>query len=106
MKHLHTLFLASLALGVAHAETTPSVTGAWKIAIGANAVCQVTLAEDGSATVSAGCQELTRVAKWEVVAQKLELETASGETVGVLYPKGDTYAGTRFSDGRKLVLSR
>ncbi|MDE1939561.1 MAG: AprI/Inh family metalloprotease inhibitor [Alphaproteobacteria bacterium] len=109
MKPLRTLLFTSAALVIAvaatQAQSAPDVAGSWKLAIGDNVVCPLTLAPDGTAS-PADCAAGNRIARWQLAIDKLELKTASGEMVGVLLPKGDSYTGKRFSDGRKLVLSR
>jgi Protease inhibitor Inh len=109
MKPLRTLLFTSIAFAIAavaaQAQPTPDVAGSWKLAIGNNTVCPLTLAPDGTAT-PADCAAGDRIARWDVAVNKLELRTASGEMVGILLPKGESYAGKRFSDGRTLVLSR
>ena len=110
MKTIRTLLFTSFAVAAsvaaAQAQPAPDLSGNWKLAIGANTVCPLTLSADGSAAYTADCAQGDRVAHWRAAADKLELRTASGETVGVLYVKGDTYAGKRFADGRTLILSR
>lgn len=78
--------------------------GSWKLAVGAQPPCALALAADGTATTD--CATGNRVARWRASADKLELRTASGETVGILTAKDGSYAGKRFSDGKTLVLSR
>jgi Protease inhibitor Inh len=104
MKTLHTLLLSSFAIAAFATASQADPTGQWKMAVGTNMVCPLTLSADGTAT--ADCATGNRVARWRAVADKLELRTASGEMVGVLYAKNGTYTGKRFSDGRTLVLSR
>jgi len=101
------LLFTSLAFAAGAAQAQPAdVSGAWKLAIGASTVCPLTLSADGTAAYTADCDSGDRVARWRAAADKLELKTASGETVGILYVKGETYAGKRFADGRTLTLSR
>ncbi len=99
------LFISALAfaatLGAAQADT---LAGSYKLAIG-SATCPITLADDGTASYAGDCAAGTGVARWQAKYNGVELKTASGETVGILKTKGDSYAGTRFSDGRSLVLS-
>ncbi len=80
------------------------VEGTWKLAIGAQAPCPLILVAGG--TVTTDCATGNRVARWRASADKLELRTASGETVGILTAKDGGYAGKSFSDGKTLVLSR
>lgn len=88
------------------AADSQDVSGAWKLAIGAKTVCTLTLAADGSAVFTGDCTGGGDVARWHMAANKLELRTAGGETVGVLTDKDGVYTGKRFEDGRTLVLSR
>ncbi|MDE2134851.1 MAG: AprI/Inh family metalloprotease inhibitor [Alphaproteobacteria bacterium] len=109
MKTIRTLLLTSFAvtLGAAAANAASAdISGTWKLAIGANTVCTLMLSTDGTATYTAVCTAGDRVARYNAAANRIELRTASGETVGILYANGDTYAGKRFSDGRTLILSR
>ena len=107
MKTLRTLLFTSFAVAAVatalQAEPANPV-GHWKMMIGTNTVCPLTLETDGTATTD--CATGNRVARWRAMADKLELRTASGEMIGVLYAKDGTYIGKRFSDGRTLVLSR
>ena len=107
MTTYRTLLFTSLSVAFLSAATwaaTPDLTGQWKMAIGANTVCGIVLAPDGTATCD--CATGDRVARWRAMADKLELRSASGEVVGVLYARDGSFAGKRFSDGRTLVLSR
>lgn len=88
----------------AAAAQAADVEGTWKLAVGAQAPCPLVLVADG--TVTTDCATGNRVARWRAQADKLELRTASGETVGILTAKDGSYAGKRFSDGKTLVLSR
>ncbi len=92
------------AAAFASAASAADVEGAWKLAVGAQPPCDLVLAADGTAT--GDCATGNRVARWRGTADKLELRTASGETVGILTAKDGSYAGKRFSDGKTLVLSR
>jgi hypothetical protein len=107
MTTLRSLLVASAvavsAISAAHADEASA--GSYKLAIGANATCPVTLAADGSATFSADCAQGAGVAKWQAKFHAVELKTAGGETVALLHGKDGSYSGTRFSDGRALTLS-
>jgi hypothetical protein len=83
-----------LLVGAAHAD----VAGSWKLAVGKNS-CDLTLAADGTAT---GCAD---VAKWKATPAGLNLLTNYDALYGVLKVSGDTYAGNRVSDQRKITLS-
>jgi Protease inhibitor Inh len=95
--------LIALAVFAAAAQAA-DVAGDWKLAVGAQPPCVITLSADGAAT--GDCATGNRVARWRAAADKLELRTASGETVGILTAKDGSYAGKRFSDGKTMVLSR
>jgi hypothetical protein len=106
MNTLRTLLVASAftLAGLSLAQADTNLAGNWKLAVGQTS-CPLTLAADGTATYAGDCASGSGVARWQAKYNGLELKTASGETVGVLKPKGDAYAGTRVSDGRDLVLS-
>jgi len=110
MKTLRTLLFTSFAVAIsvaaAQAQQSPDVTGAWKLSVGGNVVCPLTLTADGTATFASECAAADRVARWHTCADKVELKTASGETVGILRHQGEGYTGKRFSDGKALLLSR
>lgn len=107
MNTLRTLFVASIALGLtgfSAANAAAPMAGAYKLAIGTTS-CPITLAADGTAAYSGDCASGGGVARWHAGFNKVELQTAGGDLVGVLTVKGDSYAGTRVSDGRMLVLT-
>ncbi len=110
MNRNRTLLLTSFAIAASfsmvQAQPATDVSGAWKLAIGASEACPLTLMADGSVTSTADCARDTRVAQWHAIADKIELKTAAGETVGVLRAHDSNYTGKRFEDGRMLVLSR
>jgi hypothetical protein len=95
--------LALTAVSAAHAAD--ATAGSYKLAIGANVTCPVTLAADGSTSFAADCAQGAGVAKWQAKFHAVELKTASGETVALLRGKDGSYTGTRFTDGRSLSLS-
>jgi hypothetical protein len=107
--------ISSLALGaalalstVAFAHADPAVTGTWKLTVGVNdAPCTLTLAEAGNATPSADCGSgVSSIGYWKSVGPSLQLYAPGGELVAWLKPKGEAYAGTRTSDGRRVELDR
>lgn len=100
------LAACALTASAVAAQSAGDVTGAWKLAIGTTIVCPLTLAPDGTVALAADCAASAHVARWQLVAAKLELQTASGETVGILVNKDGSYAGKRVADGRTLLLSR
>jgi len=107
MTSLRPLFIASaLALtAVSAAHAADATAGSYKLAIGTNATCPITLAADGSASFAADCAQVSGVAKWQAKFHAVELKTQAGETVALLHGKDGTYTGTRFSDGRALTLN-
>lgn len=103
--------LAVASIGLAHADS--SISGAWKLTVGVDAApCTLTLTPDesgvaGTITSGADCPSgLNSISTWKVVNNHIELLSGSGNLVASLSQKGDSYAGTRFTDGRKLALSR
>jgi hypothetical protein len=107
MTSFRTLLTASaLALTtVSAAHAADATAGTYKLAIGANATCPITLAADGSASLAADCAQGADVAKWQAKFHAVELKTANGETVALLHGKDGAYTGTRFADGRALTLN-
>jgi len=110
--------LSSLLLGAAvafatigQAQADAQVAGTWKLSTGAaDAPCTVTLSADASLTnagtaTSAGDCNGTEVAHWKTVGPSLQLLSGNGELVAWLKPQGDTYQGSRTSDGRKIALA-
>ncbi|MDE2182308.1 MAG: AprI/Inh family metalloprotease inhibitor [Alphaproteobacteria bacterium] len=109
MNALRSFLFTSLAVAAIVGTTAmaaPDAAGSWKLTVGNGAPCNLVLAPDGSAASSADCATGNRVARWRAVADKIELRTASGETVGILVARDGAFAGKRFSDGRTMVLSR
>jgi hypothetical protein len=106
MSSLRTLLIASsLVFAAVSAAQADPAAGSYKLAIGSNATCEITLAADGSATYTADCAQGAGVAKWQAKYNGVELKTASGETVAILKGKNGSFAGARFADGRSLTLS-
>jgi Protease inhibitor Inh len=95
---------AILVATAVSAQADPAA-GSYKLAIGTNATCAITLAADGSATYAADCAQGAGVARWQAKFNGVELKTARGETVALLKGKDGAYTGTRFEDGRALTLS-
>ena len=113
--------ISALALGallalstVALAHADGAVTGTWKLSVGANdAPCTLTLTAEeaantaGTVTQGADCQAgLSTIGHWKAVGGGLQLYSASGDLVAMLKSKGDSYQGSRVSDGRKVALDR
>ena len=99
------LIASTFALVAVSAAQADPAAGTYKLAIGANATCPITLAADGTAAYPADCAQGGRVARWQAKYNGVELKTASGETVAILKGKDGSYAGTRVADGRALTLS-
>ena len=107
--------LSSIVLGatlafstVAFAHADPAVTGTWKLSVGANdAPCTLTLADSGNASPSSDCdRNISAIGYWKTVGPSLELYAPGGELVAWLKPKGDSFTGSRTSDGRRVALDR
>lgn len=98
--------LALSTIALAHAD--PAVTGSWKMSVGVNdAPCTLTLADAGTVSAASDCDTgFSTINHWKTVGSSLQLYSPSGELVAWLKPKGDSYAGTRIADGRKLALDR
>lgn len=103
--------LALASIGLAHAQDT--VAGAWKLTVGVNgAPCTLTLTTNpagtgGAIESGADCPSgLNSVTTWKSVDNHIQLLSGTGDLVASLSLKGDSYAGTRFTDGRKVALSR
>jgi hypothetical protein len=101
--------LASISL----AQADGSVAGAWKLSVGVNGTpCTLTLTPDASGvagTIDSGADcpsGLNTVSTWKATGGHIQLLSGSGELVASLSAKGDAYAGTRLTDGRKVALSR
>jgi hypothetical protein len=106
MNSLRTLLTTSALIFVAVSTAqADAAAGSYKLAIGANASCPITLADNGTATYTADCAQGGHVARWQAKYNGVELDTASGETVAILKGKDGSYAGTRVADGRTLTLS-
>jgi hypothetical protein len=111
MNKFHSIALGSVValglIGAAHAANT-SVTGAWKLTVGAaDAPCTVTLADGGDVTNAGDCTNGgSSVGHWKTVGTKLQLLSKNDELVAYLQPKGDTYLGKRVADGRTVELAR
>ncbi|HTW34939.1 MAG TPA: AprI/Inh family metalloprotease inhibitor [Rhizomicrobium sp.] len=104
--------LALTSIGFAYADGT-TVAGAWTLTVGSyDAPCTLTLTPDASGTAGtiasgADCPTgLNAVATWKTAGNGVQLYAGSGDLIAWLKPKGDTYVGTRFSDGKKLALNR
>jgi hypothetical protein len=105
---------ALLALStVALARAEEPVTGIWKLSIGVNDPCSLTLAADptnpsaGDVTPSSECPAgLDTIGRWKTTGTGLQLLSYSGEMIAWLKEKDGVYQGSRLSDGRKLALDR
>jgi len=104
--------LALASIGFAHAQSN-TVTGPWTLTVGSyDAPCTLTLTPDASGTAGtiASGQDcptgLNAVSTWKSAGNGVQLYSGSGDLIAWLKPKGDTFVGTRFSDGKKLALNR
>jgi hypothetical protein len=102
-----------LLAGVSLAHADASLTGNWKLTVGSEKPCALTLSADpssdriGTAAQGPDCPGgLDTIGQWKTVGSSLQLLTPSGNVVALLKQKGDAYEGTRFSDGRKVALNR
>ena len=100
------LLLTSSALvlaAVSVAQADPA--GSYKLAIGANTSCDITLAADRSTAYTGDCAPGAAVAHWQAKNNGIELSKANGELIAVLKAKDGAYTGRTFEDGRTLTLS-
>jgi hypothetical protein len=98
------LLLTSSALilaAVSVAQADPA--GSYKLAIGANTSCEITLAADQTANFTGACT--APVARWQAKNNGIELSKANGELIAVLKAKDGAYTGRTFDDGRTVTLS-
>jgi Protease inhibitor Inh len=102
--------VALASIGLAHAG--PSVTGSWKLSVGANDdPCVVTLAADpgsdaaGVARSTGDCNGVS-FEHWRTVGDKLQLQRNNGTLVAWLRPNGNAFEGKRISDGKTVALNR
>jgi hypothetical protein len=98
-------FLALSGMGAAQAQAPALAAGTYKLAISANAPCDLTITADGGVTQGADCATSTHLTKWKASGSSYQLITASGETYAVLKPNGENLEGVTFADNHKLVLS-
>jgi hypothetical protein len=104
--------LAFSTVALAHADGT--MTGTWKLSVGANAApCTLTLSSDEAASAAgtvvqgADCDAgLSTIGHWKSIGSGLQLYSPSGDLVALLKAKGASYQGSRVSDGRKVALDR
>lgn len=102
-----------LLAGISIAQADATLTGNWKMTVGSEQPCSLTLSADASSnrvgSVAQGPEcpgGLEAIGHWKTVGTSLQLLSPAGNLVALLKPKGDAYEGTRFSDGRKVALSR
>jgi len=98
-------FLALSGMGAAQAQAPALAAGPYKLAVGANAPCELTITADGGVTQGADCAQSAQLTRWKVTGNTYILYSASGELYATLKAKGDNLEGTVFADSRKLVLS-
>ena len=105
---------ALLALStVALARAEEGVVGAWKLSIGANDPCTLTLSSDaanptaGAVTPSTECPGgLNTIGRWKQTGSGIQLLSPSGDMIAWLKEKNGSYQGSRLTDGQKLALDR
>src|SRR5215472_950165 len=104
--------IALASIGFAHAQDS-KVAGSWTLTVGVNdAPCTLTLTPDASGEAGAvasgkDCPSgLNTIQTWKTSGTGIQLYAGTGDLIAWLKPKGDTYVGTRFADGKKLALNR
>ena len=104
--------IALASIGFAHAQGS-TVAGAWTLTVGINdAPCTLTLTPDangeaGTVVEGKDCPSgLNAIQTWKATGSGIQLYAGTGDLIAWLKPKGDTYVGTRFADGKKLALNR
>jgi len=98
-------FLTLSGMGAAYAQAPALAAGTYKLAVGANAPCELSITADGGVTQGADCTQAAQLTHWKVTGNTYILYAASGELYATLKAKGDNLEGVSFSDNRKLVLS-
>jgi hypothetical protein len=81
-----------------------SVEGSWKLVLGRNTPCEISMTADGDITRAADCS--VPVARWKATSDGVQLQTASGETYALLKAKAGNLEGATFADMRRVTLSR
>ena len=97
-------FLALSGMGTAYAQAPALAAGDYKLAIGANAPCELAITSDGGVNQTADCG-VAHLTHWKVTGNSYVLYSQSGEVYAVLKAKGDNLEGATFADSHKLVLS-
>jgi hypothetical protein len=107
MHRFMTNWLAGLALiGAAAAAQAQDITaGEYKLTVGSAAPCTLTLAADGGASLSAGCQPITAATGWHKSGALYKLAGADGITVALLKPTREGFVGTTVPGGQELVAT-
>ena len=104
-------FLALSTVALARAEEP--VAGVWKLNIGANDPCTLTLSTEaanpdaGIVTSSTECPGgLNTIGRWKQTGAGIQLLSPSGDMIAWLKEKDGSYQGSRLTDGQKLALDR
>jgi|SRR5437868_11074707 len=105
MNSLKLLLISSAFAFVAVSAAQADPAGAYKLAIGANTTCDITLAPDRTTSYTGACAPGARVAHWQARNNGIELSKANGDLIAVLKAKDGAYTGRAFEDGRTLTLS-
>src|SRR5215471_9557657 len=105
MNSLKLLLISSALSFAAVSAVQADPAGSYKLAIGANTTCAITLAADRSTTYTGACTPGAQVAHWQARNNGIELSKANGELIAVLKAKDGAYTGRTFDDNRTLTLS-
>jgi len=97
-------FLALSGAGTAYAQAPALAAGDYKLAVGGNAPCALSITADGGVAQTADCSA-AHLTHWKVTGNSYVLYSADGEVYAVLKAQGDNLEGVSFADNRKLVLS-
>lgn len=99
-------FLLTLSgFGGAFAQAPSLESGTYKLTVGSNAPCDLTIGNDGTVTQAADCATGRPIAKWTAKGSDYALTTASGEVYAVLKPHDNALEGISYIAQHKLVLT-
>lgn len=99
------LFFALSGFASAYAQAPGLESGTYKLTVGTNPPCTVTLGNDGTVTQAADCDTGRPIARWTAKGAGYALTTASGEVYAVLKPHGSTFEGMSYIAQHKLILA-
>src|SRR5690348_13882363 len=105
MNNLKLLLISSAFALTSLSAVQADPVGSYKLAIGADTTCDITLAADRTTSYTGACAPGATVAHWEAKNNGIELSKANGELIAVLKAKDGAYTGRTFEDGRTLTLS-